>query len=233
MALDLTPQEFEALLHQAVDALPAIQKPYERLEEAHRALASVHGQTSAEAVRTRKAAMRTIQYNLLFEGPTWFWLSRVRSEGQRFPDEVMSLSFRVPGDSDLGDTVGRDVVYEFIAKFLKELRDIICSKRGDRIAKGADLSAKGTATLLAAWIADSLGMQSPIALALGTMIVWVFGSALHGAFCNMSDAAVKKALGINEKEQEPKRLRKEAGKSAEKSPGWPKRPPRPKKKSSE
>jgi hypothetical protein len=106
---------------------------------------------------------------------------------------MLDLEVKIPGDSEDHEVL-RDLVYEFILRFRAELRDIICTKHADAIGEACNVTAKGTAIALSTWIASTIGVQGPQALAFATMTIWVCGSALRGAFCKMTDRQITNAL---------------------------------------
>lgn len=88
----------------------------------------------------------------------------------------------------------RAIVTSFFKRFLANVRDIVCSKKGRALAKGADLSAKGLSTALAVWITSAVGAAEPTAVALSTVIILVIGSAAKNSFCEMTDVEILQEL---------------------------------------
>jgi hypothetical protein len=74
---------------------------------------------------------------------------------------------------------------DFTIKFLKEVRNIICSDgTKTRYRKGA---AVGVATGLAAWLSQTFGITNPAAIGIAALIIHVVATAGRKAFCEMTE----------------------------------------------
>lgn len=94
----------------------------------------------------------------------------------------------------------------FLREILKEIRAIICTKKG---AAGVNLKdyknyPRGIAAALAAVIVRKIGVEEPMALGLATFALIAVANATKNAFCKMTDDEVLIALST---EPEPRTRR--------------------------
>ena len=85
----------------------------------------------------------------------------------------------------------------FLWEYLAGLRELICGKPGKKAKRTTDDSLPhensypyAVATAVASWIMHSLGVSSPVALGLATLILIKLAKTTKNAFCKMTDAEV-------------------------------------------
>jgi hypothetical protein len=88
----------------------------------------------------------------------------------------------------------RDVVRDFIERFFANLRDILCGAEGASVAKASDLSGRGVATALAAWMTTAIGLANPLAIGIATVTIIVIAKATKNSFCQMTKQGILEAL---------------------------------------
>jgi hypothetical protein len=89
------------------------------------------------------------------------------------------------------------VVLEFLRTWFKEIRDILCTQgRIEAAEKSANFSGRAVATTLAAWITDTLGISSAVAIGLATLILLVLAQTAKDAFCQMTQEQITEGISI-------------------------------------
>ena len=91
----------------------------------------------------------------------------------------------------------RKTATDFIARFYDEIKDILCNPK--RKTEAATLSRQKLGPVcagLSAFIAQSLAITQPIAIAVATYLLIVLLEASRGAFCKMSKRKIQEALSV-------------------------------------
>lgn len=97
-------------------------------------------------------------------------------------------------------TILPDKAYEWGMQFLKqvlcEVRVIVCtrSKEYARLRKEAGSYPKAFAVAVSAGVMNTLGVTSPMALGIATLVLLALAQATKNAFCKMTDEDVIKAI---------------------------------------
>jgi hypothetical protein len=132
------------------------------------------------------------------------WTGNVRSsELQQTPMEQLGLAVM---QSDLSGTETRDlnprlsspvrmVAGTFLAKFLRELRNILCGTKKDRNKLSAH--SHGALSALAVAIMQICHVSSVTATGIAVLILVSIGRASKKAFCDMTDEEALEALMQN------------------------------------
>jgi hypothetical protein len=110
-------------------------------------------------------------------------------------------------DITLHGVAAREVLRDFLKRFLINIREIVCGKEGREAAKAANLSAKGMATAIAVWLTSAVGLSGATAIALSTMTILVIGNAAKKSLCEMTDGEVFDALNVKARTSAPRRKR--------------------------
>ena len=86
----------------------------------------------------------------------------------------------------------------FLKYFFKEVYEIICiEQQAKEISQASDISMKGIATSLAAWMVSALGFTGPLAIGLATAVLLILAKATKGAFCQMSHEQIQTSLKLD------------------------------------
>lgn len=118
-------------------------------------------------------------------------------------------------------TILPDKAYEwgmqFLQQVLREVRLIVCtrSKEYARLRKEAGSYPKAFSVAVSAGVMNALGVTSPMALGIATLVLLAFAQATKNAFCKMTNGDVLRAIGIKvatARAQEREAIKKAFGK---------------------
>jgi hypothetical protein len=110
------------------------------------------------------------------------------------PPQSVPPMTRPPGSGDppLAGWQPRSSVHEFIARFLSEIRRIVCKNSSSSRTLGH--TTTGALAALGTWVMGQFNVESHIAIAVAAAILVAISSAAKGAFCKMTEAQAREAF---------------------------------------
>jgi hypothetical protein len=146
---------------------------------------------ASEAARELSSSGTSSEYVRI--GNAGFNVPALAKAFQRYAENG-NADYLLSANITLNGVSGRAFARVFVKKFFKNIRDIICGAAGKAMRTTSDLTGRGMATALAAWITGTIGISSPMAIGIASLIIIALMHSSKKAFCDMTEVEAVGAM---------------------------------------